>query len=150
MMAIEGRNLRMTDEQLAVRMWDWTFLNDAFPPLKYGHRMRIGDVDGMVEIGGHFLFIEVKAAGAKYPTAQRIAYERLVQLGRGRVTVIYLYGDYETNQVVEWERIGYTVKNEMFIKKYQGNNDDFLALVSRWNEYARARTVPKLRRANAV
>lgn len=45
------------------------------------------DIDGMVERGGRFLFLEEKGAGVPLPTGQRLALQRLAELGDGLVTV---------------------------------------------------------------
>ena len=54
-------------------------------------RIAMSDVDGVVEIAGHFLFLEWKANGGSVSTGQRIMFERLTSLSR-KVTVIVVKG----------------------------------------------------------
>lgn len=50
---------------------NWDEIINCFP-----HRIRPTDIDGMVEINGHFLFMEEKSAGKGLDTGQRIALKR--------------------------------------------------------------------------
>lgn len=61
--------------------------DDCFPP-----RIGMSDVDGVVELGGRFLFLEWKAAGGTVQTGQRIMFEQITALSP-RVTVIVVSGD---------------------------------------------------------
>ena len=54
-------------------------------------RIGMSDVDGVVEIGGRFLFLEWKAAGGSLGTGQRIMFEQLTALSP-RMTVIVVSG----------------------------------------------------------
>lgn len=49
-------------------------LNDRMPG-----KMRLTDVDGMLELGGRFFFLEWKAYGGDLPDGQRIAFKKLSQ-----------------------------------------------------------------------
>lgn len=59
---------------------------DCFPG-----RISMSDVDGVVEIGGRFLFLEWKAAGGSVQTGQRIMFEQLTGLSP-KMTVIVVSG----------------------------------------------------------
>ena len=76
-------------------LWDWTFLNPCFAPTK----IKVADVDGIVERGGHFLWLEAKPEkynGQHEVTAgQRITHEALAR--NGAFTVITVWGDTETD-----------------------------------------------------
>ena len=74
---------------------DWTPLNDCFP--RAG--IRVGDIDGMVEVGGHFLFMEWKPPRVTIPEGQMKALTRLSRLPR--VTVLILWGQ-TTAEPVAW------------------------------------------------
>jgi hypothetical protein len=91
------RNYRGT---LDSRAWDWTPFNQCFTPTK----IRIGDVDGMVERNHHFLFLEGKPDPRVWERirGQRIAYERLA--GRPDCDVLVLYG--EPNEPTQFEWVG--------------------------------------------
>lgn len=54
-------------------------------------KISMSDVDGVVEIGGRFLFLEWKAKGGAVQGGQRIMFERLTALSP-RVTVIVVSG----------------------------------------------------------
>jgi hypothetical protein len=53
---------------------DWDDLIECFP-----RKIRPTDIDGMVEINGHFLFLEEKGPGCTPDDGQRIALRRLSQ-----------------------------------------------------------------------
>lgn len=135
-----ARNLRLTDEQLQARIFDWTFLNDAFPD-----RITVSDLDGMVEMSGHFLFIEVKALGAKKPTGQRICLERLA-LTSPYITIIYLEVEYENNRVRQWETLWMGKNGSLLTDNKVGDNKKFFAKVQAWAVWARRHPRPDLRR----
>jgi len=61
---------------------------DCFPG-----KIGMGDVDGIVEINGHFLVLEWKAPGVALSTGQRIMYERMTR--DDRFTVVFVEGDAE-------------------------------------------------------
>lgn len=54
-------------------------------------KISMSDVDGVVEIGGRFLFLEWKSKGGTVQGGQRIMFERLTSLSP-RVTVIVVSG----------------------------------------------------------
>lgn len=75
---------------------DWSPLNDCFP--RPG--IRVSDIDGMVEVGGHFLFLEWKLPRAPVPDGQHRALLRLSTLPG--VTVIILWGQ-STAKPEHWQ-----------------------------------------------
>lgn len=60
---------------------DWSDINDAFPGA-----VRPSDVDGMVEINGHILFLEQKGVGVPITTGQARAFRELSR--KENVTVV--------------------------------------------------------------
>ena len=54
-------------------------------------RIGMSDIDGVVEIGGRFLFLEWKAQGGRVGTGQRIMFEQLTALSP-KMTVIVVSG----------------------------------------------------------
>lgn len=136
------RNLRHDDQFLAEhRTWDWTFTNDAFPPTPSGAKISISDVDGMVEISGHIMFIEAKMMGAPMPTGQRYAYEALAMTSP-YITVVYLRGHYP-DEVVEWDILK-RKDGELHVTHRVGNSKKFMHFLAGWYKFARAN--PKRRR----
>ncbi len=77
-------NLRSVDTYLET-LWDWSFLNDCF-----GHtRIRVTDIDGVVERNGHFLYIETKSPGASIPQGQALMFEALTRQPNSHVLIIW-------------------------------------------------------------
>jgi len=70
---------------------DWTEFNDCFAP----SRIRISDIDGIVERNGQFLVLDFKHPNATLNTGQRILYQQLARKG---FTVVVVYGT-TTNDV---------------------------------------------------
>lgn len=54
-------------------------------------KIAFSDVDGIVEVAGHFLMLEWKAQGGTVTTGQRIMFNRLTALSK-KVTVIVVSG----------------------------------------------------------
>jgi hypothetical protein len=71
----------------------WNDLIDCFP-----RRIRPTDVDGMVEINDHFLFMEEKGPGVKLEEGQRLALRRLST--RPRVTTAFFRPGRRSDQEV--------------------------------------------------
>jgi hypothetical protein len=73
--------------------WDWvvkSFRGGVYPT----------DIDGMVEINGHFLFIEQKKAGAPLPAGQTMALRRLAE--QPNTTVLLLRDVTDGSSDMEW------------------------------------------------
>lgn len=84
-MASPLSNLRDRN-QYRDRAWDWAFLNSCFE----GTRIRLSDVDGVVEHRGQVLFVEAKPTWWKMGTGQRLLLEALAR--KPGVTVLFLEG----------------------------------------------------------
>ena len=74
---------------------DLTVLDECFPG-----RIGMTDVDGLVEIGGQFLFIEWKRRG-DVPVGQRIMFERLTR--HPEFTILVILGDPATMAVERFD-----------------------------------------------
>ena len=77
-------NLRSKSGFMAA-LWDWEFLNDCFG----GTRIRVTDIDGLVERNGKFLVIETKSPGKDIPRGQQILFDQMVETGIFVVLVIW-------------------------------------------------------------
>lgn len=66
-------------------LWDWGFLDDCFG----GTRIRITDVDGLVERKGHFLLIETKSPGKDIPRGQQILFDAIAKQPNWHILVIW-------------------------------------------------------------
>ena len=113
-------NIRNADN-FAASWWDWTLFNDCFQPTK----IRITDVDGLVERNGHFLLIETKGIGVPVPQGQAILFDAIRRDSRWHVLVVW--GD--TNQPQRWKVWGYRAE-------FTGGMDDLRKLIRRWFRYA--------------
>lgn len=80
--------------------WDWGILNGCFGD----GRIRPSDIDGVVEKGGHFLFIEAKPPGKPLGKGQELLFEALASLSP-KVTVLVLWGEKE--QPTEMWHVGH-------------------------------------------
>lgn len=117
-----NKNLRMSPEEYAKKLWDWTPLNECF---KRG--IRFTDVDGFVEVNYHFLHLEGKSKNISLPKGQRMALERLARLPE--FTVIVFKGDPPNlNTITEWEVLGKKI--------YKGKFREFFNFIHRWFEWA--------------
>jgi hypothetical protein len=100
--------------------WDWRFLDQAFD-----RNIKVGDIDGFVEAGGRFLFLEGKHAGTPIPKGQYDALFRLSKLPR--IDVIILEG-VPPNEVTQW----IVLKSGL---TYSGNTEEFAAFIRMWFEH---------------
>lgn len=88
-------------------LWDWTFLNSCFVR-RNGQptRIRVSDVDGLVERGGHFLFLECKPDRwddeHEIPRGQQLTHDALLRTGA--FTVIVVWGSTDTDMIYEYLR----------------------------------------------
>ena len=108
----------MPPEEYAKKLWDWTPLNNCFE-----RKIRLTDIDGLVEANNHFLLLEGKTTNIDLPRGQKIALERLAKLPE--FTVIVFEGnppDLET--IISWKVLG---KN-----KYNGGFQDFRNFIKQW------------------
>lgn len=119
----------MTIKNLEVfveNLWDWGFLDGCFG----GTRIRVTDIDGLVERNGHFLLIEAKSPGKEVPTGQRILFDRLVQDKRWHVLIVWG----EPNKPQEMQVWGYG--------KMKGGEAKLQDVVRRWFDYAERQGKP--------
>ena len=116
----EGRmTIRNKDNYMAC-LWDWGFLDACFG----GTRIRITDVDGLVERRGHFLLIEAKSSGAPIPKGQAILFDALVKNTKWHVLVVWG----ATNKPEEAQFWG--------SKKFKANEAKVQEVVRRWYSMA--------------
>lgn len=101
-------------------VWDWQFLDQCFK----GTKIKVSDIDGIVERKGHFLVIETKKKGVVIPTAQERMYNELWKLGK--FTVVYVWGN--KNQTAEMKVCYPTHKTP----KRSATNEDLKRVVSWW------------------
>jgi hypothetical protein len=103
-------------------LWDWTPYNECFN----GTKIRITDIDGLVEHQGNFLVIETKRPGIPVPKGQEILFNRLTEDKRWHVLIIWG----ETNEPESWQVW-------RFSKVYHSSEDGHPKdLITRWFKYA--------------
>lgn len=67
-------------------VWDWGMFDDIFPG-----KMRMGDVDGIIERNGRALMMEAKRPGVSVPKGQSIMFTNLAK--SGYISTIVVWGD---------------------------------------------------------
>jgi hypothetical protein len=87
-------------EKFAEYLWDWEFLNPAFPG-----KIQPMDVDGVVEMNGNFLILEGKALSAGMSKGQEIALEAMSE--NPDMHVLMVYGDPKTSTPRKVQLLGY-------------------------------------------
>jgi len=65
---------------------DWGFLDSSFT-----NKIRVGDIDGIVEANGHLLILEWKSFIGDIPTGQRIMFEKITKINK--IIVFVVSGD---------------------------------------------------------
>ena len=108
-------------------LWDWGFLDDCFDDTK----IRVSDIDGMVERNGRFLMIETKAEGVEIPVGQRIMFENFVRQNNHVLIIWGRQGDatFSLSLITPRRTVNYCDRDEAFIKY----------IVSQWFKYANAK-----------
>lgn len=95
---------------------------DCFPG-----RINFGDVDGLVEINGHFLMLEWKSHHGEIPTGQRITYERLVDTGK--FTIVIVCGNAETMEVTHGAVLR---QGDTAVEWKEKSLDDIRYFITKW------------------
>lgn len=65
---------------------DWGFLDSSF-----SNKIRVGDIDGIVEANGHLLILEWKGFVGDIPAGQRIMFEKITKINK--IIVFVVSGD---------------------------------------------------------
>ena len=84
---------------------DWGFLDSSF-----SGKIRIGDIDGIVEVNGKLLILEWKTEGVNLPLGQEIMFKRITP-GR-KITVIVIWGDPEETTPTHYQLFSDGKKDE--------------------------------------
>jgi len=66
-------------------LWDWGFLDRCFGET----RIRVTDIDGLIERRGHFLLMEAKSPRVTIPKGQAILFDALTRDPKWHVLVIW-------------------------------------------------------------
>lgn len=115
-------------EKFVAGLWDWGMLDPCFPG-----KIKVTDIDGLVERKGHFLVLETKSPGVTIPLGQEIMFKRLQQ--SRMFTVVVVWG--KTNQPQEMQ-IFYP--NGLTSEKKPADMEMFKKVVSWWNTQVELQT----------
>ena len=105
---------------------NWEIFNECFIPTK----IKITDIDGLVEHKGWFLFIEVKQNTKKIPDGQRILFEQLTRITK-RITVLLLYVQGTCNEM-DIREYAMFQKGEMIRGWTSTNTEKIEGMITRW------------------
>jgi hypothetical protein len=111
-------------ERFLAGVWDWKFLDKCFDG-----KIKVSDLDGIVERRGHFFVLETKKKGVLIPGGQRIMFERMAKTGL--ITVIVIWGDKNATEEVQ---IYYPGRAAPTLKK-AATNEDVQHVAEWWNNY---------------
>ena len=113
------------------RLWDWGFLDDCWG----GTRIKVSDIDGIVERKGKFLVLEPKGIGINVPMGQRLMFEAMVRTGY--FVVVIIWG--ETNKPLQAQ-----VLMPSGIKMYNNANVELIRNIAKcWFSWANG-NIPEL------
>jgi hypothetical protein len=115
--------------------WDWGMLDSCFPG-----RIKVSDIDGIVQRGNSFLVLETKKPGVLVPKGQEIMFKAMQQKG---FTILILWGT--QNNPVEMQ-VYYP--NGQISKKKPADVNKFKEIVSWWvlqaeNELTKSNLIKK-------
>ena len=105
---------------------NWGVFNECFAPTK----IRITDVDGLVERNGQFLFIEAKQNTKTIPIGQRILFEQLTR-NAPHISVLLLYAD-NISQEMDIQEYAEFQDGKMTRGWTPTNTEEMKNFVTRW------------------
>jgi hypothetical protein len=106
-------------------LWDWGFLDECFSPT----RIRISDLDGIVERNGQVLFVEAKPPGKEISTGQYRLFSKLAARG---FSVLVIWGD--TN--IPQEAMIWAPGKALPGRKLKADKERIKEIVCRWFSWA--------------
>lgn len=118
---------------------NWDFLGNLRPT----------DADGLREKNGHLLLLECKLPGAAIPRSQQITFDAMVARGDTVILVRKTRGTFDAGggqqglAIVQTDT-GRIVAVQVWQRtsEYAAHESEVLALVSRWDEWARNQPTP--------
>lgn len=119
-------------------VWNWDFISDVLPS-----KVKISDIDGVLERNGWLLALETKGADVeKIPLGQYILYENMVK--GGTTTVFFLFGEKDTPEYFQIMHPTIWGKPSPYIQitdKVSCNQEMVKQWVKRWYDKANERKV---------
>ena len=119
-------------EHFLSQIWDWGFLDDCFGKTK----IKVSDIEGIVERHGNFLVIECKSHNASVPKGQQIMHDNMVKTGLFIVLLIWGEPNKPERLQILWNSAG-QIKQK---KISPASLNDIHDLVCRWFNYADTRS----------
>ena len=134
-LGINMRNLRWDCEQgencyIEQILPNWAVFNECFA----GTRIRITDVDGVVERNGKFLFIEVKQNTKTILTGQKILFEKLTE-NAPHISVLLLYA-HNVSKEMDIQEYAVFKNGEMTQDWTPTNTEEMKGYVKAWFQRA--------------
>ena len=105
---------------------NWAIFNECFIPTK----IKITDIDGVVERNGWFLFIELKERTKEIKTGQHVLFKKLTQTS-DRITVLLLYAQGAAKDMDIREYAMYQ-KGGMIRNWTPTNTEKIKGMITRW------------------
>lgn len=119
-------------------IWDWDFISEVLPS-----KIKVSDVDGIIERNGWVLCIETKSEEVEtIPKGQFWMYESLVK--NGTTTVIFLFGEKDKPRYMQLmcqKKWGKVSKYITLTEKTPCNISQVQNIVDRWFKKANERKV---------
>lgn len=115
-------------EKFTSSLWDWKFLDNCFQ----GTKIKVSDIDGIVERKGQFLILECKSPNVELPAGQKIMFDNMAKTGL--FTVIVVWG--EKNKPERMKILRKTKKGDFFEKDYKITEKELRQAVGQWYELA--------------
>ena len=111
-------------------IFDWDFLLPAFD----GTKIEPTDIDAAVERHGQILLFETKSPNKDIPLGQEILLKTLLQIGRGRIKLLVLYGK-TPERITKMEEWSYANGN-INKKLIECDHNFVLKRVAHWFQWA--------------
>lgn len=124
-------NIRNVEYFLNQGVADWSFLNDVFR----NKLVKVGDTDGIVEIGGHILVLEKKTLDVMLNQGQRIMYERTSRVGSHTTFVIWYDENDKPEKVMAYFSRALPYKNDTRMY-FDVGEEGVIRLVQEWERLA--------------
>jgi len=105
---------------------DWGFLDSAF-----SNKIRVGDIDGIVEVKGRVLILEWKTTDTPIPKGQEIMFKNITS--GEKITVIVIWGDPKETIPTDYQLFW----NGIRIEKKPANAEIIKDFCRKWEARAR-------------
>ena len=105
---------------------NWAVFNECFKPT----RIKVSDIDGIVERNGQFLFIEVKQNTKEISLGQRILFENLTR-NADHISVLLLYAQ-NVSEKMDIQEYAVFQNGEMTRDWTETNTEQMKGFVTGW------------------